>query len=260
MSNQVKHRVPAFLVHKCIAARVESDRHRECSERNLSLDPQFHGFLRQPCDENWVLILSSGRKESMAALRERKGCIRMRHTRSYSRIVISGCEPAVVQIAVLRVASGNPWLARPPNPAEPRLADARRWAALAAHGLNRLAAASQHLAGTSGYLWIGGAVGIRSLNAPMERANPDREETRLGFHPERHETGHWHLSVLGAPQNIGIGTGENGVETEFRRAPNAYTAAARRVPGQNSEIGFRYFSSRIYRGCLRASRALDVMH
>ncbi|KAJ7091032.1 hypothetical protein C8R44DRAFT_750779 [Mycena epipterygia] len=68
-------------------------------------------------------------------------------------------------IAVLRVASGNPWLARPPNPAEPRLADARRWAALAAHGLDRLAAASRHLAGTSGYLWIGGAVGIRSLNA-----------------------------------------------------------------------------------------------
>ncbi|KAJ7092765.1 hypothetical protein C8R44DRAFT_891191 [Mycena epipterygia] len=47
----------------------------------------------------------------------------------------------VVQIAVLQVASAN----------------ARRWAALAAHGLNRLAAASQHLAGTSGYLWIGGA-------------------------------------------------------------------------------------------------------
>ncbi|KAJ7137760.1 hypothetical protein C8R44DRAFT_868137 [Mycena epipterygia] len=85
--------------------------------------------------------------------------------RSYGRIVISGCEPVVVQIAVLRVASGNSWLARPPNPAEPRLADARRWAALAAHGLNRLAAASRHLAGSSGYLWIGGAVGIRSLNA-----------------------------------------------------------------------------------------------
>ncbi|KAJ7139276.1 hypothetical protein C8R44DRAFT_727372 [Mycena epipterygia] len=85
--------------------------------------------------------------------------------RSYSRIVISGGETVVVQIAVLRVASGNPWLARPPNPAEPRLADARRWAALAAHGLDRLAAASRHLAGTSGYLWIGGAVGIRSLNA-----------------------------------------------------------------------------------------------
>ncbi|KAJ7099205.1 hypothetical protein C8R44DRAFT_747889 [Mycena epipterygia] len=89
--------------------------------------------------------------------------------RSYSRIVISGCETVVVQIAVLRVASGNPWagpwLARTPNPAEPRLADARRWAALTAHGLDRLAAASRHLAGTSGYLWIGGAVGIRSLNA-----------------------------------------------------------------------------------------------
>ncbi|KAJ7114261.1 hypothetical protein C8R44DRAFT_740409 [Mycena epipterygia] len=84
---------------------------------------------------------------------------------SYSRIVISGGETVVVQIAVLRVASGNPWLAHPPNPAEPRLADARRWAALAAHGLDRLAAASRHLAGTSGYLWIGGAVGIRSLNA-----------------------------------------------------------------------------------------------
>ncbi|KAJ7085295.1 hypothetical protein C8R44DRAFT_752895 [Mycena epipterygia] len=84
---------------------------------------------------------------------------------SYSRLVISGGETVVVQIAVLRVALGNPWLARPPNPAEPRLADARRWAALAAHGLDPLAAASRHLAGTSGYLWIGGAVGIRSLNA-----------------------------------------------------------------------------------------------
>ncbi|KAJ7122146.1 hypothetical protein C8R44DRAFT_785735 [Mycena epipterygia] len=92
---------------------------------------------------------------------------------SYSRIVISGGETVVVQIAVLRVASGNPWLARTPNPAEPRLADARRWAALAAHGLDRLAAASRHLAGTSGYLWIGGAVGIRSLNAviPFKSSN-----------------------------------------------------------------------------------------
>ncbi|KAJ7112294.1 hypothetical protein C8R44DRAFT_741981 [Mycena epipterygia] len=54
------------------------------------------------------------------------------------------------KIAVLRVASGSPWLTRPPNPAEPRLADARRWAALAAHGLDRLATASRHLAGTSG--------------------------------------------------------------------------------------------------------------
>ncbi|KAJ7105028.1 hypothetical protein C8R44DRAFT_887033 [Mycena epipterygia] len=77
--------------------------------------------------------------------------------RSYSHIVISGGETVVVQIAVLRVASGNTWLARPPNPAEPRLADARQWAALAAHGLDPLAAASRHLAGTSGYLWIGGA-------------------------------------------------------------------------------------------------------
>ncbi|KAJ7131311.1 hypothetical protein C8R44DRAFT_731547 [Mycena epipterygia] len=94
-------------------------------------------------------------------------------SRSYSRIVISGCEPVVVQIAVLRVASGNPWLARPPNPAEPRLADDRRWAALAAHGLNRLAAASRHLAGTSGYLWIGGAV-VRALRL-LASENPFRK-------------------------------------------------------------------------------------